>query len=326
MGAYEIRPFREEDRPSLMATLAEVFGAGSARSAREWSWAFERNPAGRRVHLALRDGRVVAQYAGLPIRVWMGGAERTFCQIVDSMVHPDHRAGLKRPGLFVETARAFFEAHGGRDRDPVHYGWPLPEAWRIGQRFLEYDLVRTESALVRELGEAEEPPAETQVEELRDFDRQARWLWDRCARGWAAAALRDEHWLRWRYLEHPTRRYRCLGFRDPQGLLRGLLVTAPAGRLAPGTALIADWLVPEDEPEVGEALVRSAAARERAEGAGALAAILPEWSGWFARLQGLGFRVHPTDRLAAARSFDPRFDLDFLRDGWWYQPGDSDLV
>ena len=58
---------------------------------------------------------------------WFGGRP--------SMVHPDHRRGLKRPGLFVETALPFFEAYGGKDRDWVHYGWPVENAWRIGKTF-----------------------------------------------------------------------------------------------------------------------------------------------------------------------------------------------
>ncbi|MCP3858935.1 MAG: GNAT family N-acetyltransferase, partial [Phycisphaeraceae bacterium] len=94
---------------------------------------FRRNPAGQRIWVATVGDEVVAQYAGLPARVWIAGRESCFTQIVDSMVHPEHRKGLKRPGLFVHVGRQFLDSVGGPDKDLVCWGMPIEPAWRIGQ-------------------------------------------------------------------------------------------------------------------------------------------------------------------------------------------------
>lgn len=332
MRDYEIRPFRRGDEQSLLATYNLIFGADRddfrRRSLAEWSWAFEKNPAGQRIFVAVHAGHVVAQYAALPSRVWVAGEQRIFAQIVDSMVHPAHRAGLKRPGLFVQTAQAFFDHFGGPDRDLVHFGWPIGEALRIGERFLKYEIVRTQSVLVREVSDSPAGGATLPagVEELARLDHEARWLWDRCAGDFGASAIRDAEFLNWRFADHPRERYTLLGARDAAGVLRGLAVFRTGRWILPNLALVAEWLVPPGEVEVGDALLAALADRAASERAAALVAILPPWSPWFAHFQERGFRVHPTDYAAVARNFHARYSMRWLRENWWYQLADTDLV
>lgn len=318
----DIRPLRPEDETAVLRTFHEVFGA--SRTPAEWRWAFVDNPAGTRAHVALAGDRVVAQYAALPSRVWIAGEERVFAQIVDSMAHPDHRGG----GLFVRTAKGFFDEYGGPQKDLVHYGWPVERAWRIGRRKLGYEAVRTQTFLARELGDGGADPEGRVpgVEVLEDLDEQVRWLYDRCVGAFGASTIRDAAWMRWRYLEHPEHRYVLLGARDGQGILRGLAVYRFASFLLPDLGVLVDWLVPPEEPEVGDLLLEACAARARADGARALLALLPEWSPWFDHFQRRAFLVHPSDYLTVARNFHPRYRMEWLRHHWWYQLGDSDFV
>lgn len=334
MSEYDIRAWRPGDEGSLLETYNLVFGAGDPafrpRTLGEWEWAFQRNPAGSRVWLALRGEQVVAQYAALPYRTWVEGEERRFAQIVDSMVHPEHRdeapgSGAEEPGLLVRTAERFFEAHGGRDRDLVHYGWPTEEAWRVGKAFLAYEVVRTQNFLVRELGAgAVEMPAA--VEELERFDHEARWVYDRCVGDWAASVIRDEVFLNWRFADHPRHDYTALGVRDGEGHLRGYAVFRVGDFLLPRVGMVLDWLVPPGEPEVGELLLQAVSARAQSGGAAAVAVIFPEWSPWFERFQDEGFLVYPSHYFMVARNFHRRYDMLWLRDHWWYQLADTDLV
>ena len=153
MVDYEIREYRSGDERTLLETFNLVFGrkdpAFRDRTLDEWRWGFLDNPAGWRIYVALANGRVVAQFAGTPMRVVVDGTDRTFVHCVDSMSHPDHRKGLKRPGLFVNVANAYFDAYGGEERDWVHFGLPIEEAARIGDRFLEYEVLRNQIFLVR---------------------------------------------------------------------------------------------------------------------------------------------------------------------------------
>lgn len=322
----EIRAWEPGDEAELLPAFNEVFARDDPRfeprSPEAWRWAFRDNPAGTRVFLALVGGRVVAQYAALPARALLRGRPATFCQIVDSFVRPEQRGGR----LFVRTAEAFFERFGGADRDAVHYGWPVERAWRVGKRFLGYTLVRPQVFLARDLAGAPSGPDPDGVEEAVPLDEQILWLYERCAGEWGASAVRDAETLAWRYARRPGGRYATLGVRDGEGVLRGLAVLAPRSALAPGVAVVCDWLVPAGEPEIGERLAAAAARWAARSGAGALAALFPEWSPWFDRFQTLGFALRPSPQLTVARSFDPRAPVDLLRESWWYQPGDFDLV
>lgn len=330
MGDYEIRELRPGDEPSLLETFNLVFGEGDPqfvpRERAAWSWAFERNPAGRRVYVALQDERVVAQYAALPTRVWCDGAEYSFAQIVDSFVHPAHRGGGR---VFVRTARAFFDAFGGPDRDSgrdqVHFGWPVERALKIGRRSLGYEVVRTQLFLARDL-DGTPAPLPAGVERIEDPGEQMQWLYERCAGEFGASTMRDAAWFRWRFLERTDHAYRALGVRDADGCLRGLCVLSLGRWPLPDTGLIVDWLVPPGEPEVADALVAGACATLGAWGARRAVVLFPESSPWFADFQERGFLVHPSDYCAVARSFHPRFDSTWLRDHWWYQLSDTDLV
>jgi hypothetical protein len=328
MADYEIREFREGDEQSLLETFNVVFAgldpAFVPRTLDEWRWSTHGNPAGWRIWVAQTEGRVVAQYAAWPMRMNVDGGVRHFAQIIDSMVHPEHRSVLKRPGLFVRTAWDFFDAYGAPDRDLVHYGMPIANAWRMGKTFLKYELMRTHGVLARVPGPDPGEPGE--VEPIGRFDEQARWLYDRCAGDWGVSALRDAEFWNWRFVDHPRRDYECLGVRDSDGILRGVAIYRRADWIVPNMGLVVDWLVPPGEPEVGEALHRALLHRGARDAVNGMACLTPDWSPWFERFQDWGWAVHPSEYFMVSRNFHPRYDTLWLRDNWWYQLADLDIV
>lgn len=326
---YEIRAFRPGDEEGILATFNLVFGENDPafvpRTRAEWDWAFARNPAGQRIWVAECEGVIAAQCAALPYRVHLDGRVTSFTQGVDSMVHPAHRKGLRRPGLYVETAYPFFRQFGGYGADLLHYGWPVEPAWRIGRTFLGYEIVRTQVIHAQDVGPGTQAiPAE--VERIERFDDGVSALYDRCRAGWGASVIRDATYLNWRFLERPGFRYHVLGLRGAGGALRAYAVYRRADRPYPGSGLIMDWLVPDDEPEAGAILLEAVRAQARADGAGALLAVFPEWSPWNLRLQEQGFRLHTTDYLLIGIIQDPRYDTWWLREHWWYQLAELDVV
>ncbi len=329
MTNYEIREYRPGDEQSLLETFNVVFGEREAqfvpRSMEEWKWAHLDNPAGFRLFLALADGKAVGQFAGHPLRSWVAGEERTFVHCVDSMVHPEHRRGLKRPGLFVNIAKAYFAAYGGPDKDQVHFGMPIEEAARIGKTFLEYGHVRNQVFLAREIGagSTQLPPS---VRKIERFDHQLRWLYDRCVGLWGASTIRDDSYFNWRFIDHPKHAYHCLGVYDAEEVLRGVAVCRRAKWLADDVEWIVDWLVPPDEPEVGELLRRAVMALARSDNAPAASILLPEWSPWFEDFQAAGWLVHPSIYVMWTRHFHAKREPGWLRNHWWYQLSDMDLV
>jgi hypothetical protein len=325
---YEIRPFRPEDEDSLLETYNRVFAAEGTppRTREEWRWAFERNPAGRRIFVALREGRVVAQYAAMPVRMRCEGRQVTALHIVDSMVHPEHRSGAQQPGLFVATARAFSEAYGGPERELLHFGWPVERAWRVGRRMLDYEIVRVQNAMVAEASSLARASALPDgVRAVERFGPEFDALGERCAADVAACGLRGAAFLAWRYAEHPRRRYRSLAAGAP-GSPEGLAVWRRAQFGGTEAACLVEWLVPLGADDAARALLAAVAAEVRAAGLDTLALWCPEWSPWCADFQERGFRVQPTDYLTTALSWSRRHDLLWLRDHWWYQLGDTDIL
>ena len=325
---YDIRPYRDGDEHGIIETFNLVFGRQDEsfrpRTLDDWRWAFADNPGGMRVWVAERNGSIVAQFASQPHRVRVLGRQRVFAQIIDSMVHPDHRRGLKRPGLFVETALPMVAATCGPNRDLVTYGWPNSGAWRIGRRFVQYQLLRREKVLAREPG-AGALVAPAGVEEVERAEPAVLDLYERCAGNWGASAIRDKAFLDWRLCSHPRKRYRLFVVRDSGGGWAGYAAYRAGDWPQAGSATVVDWLVPPGDVAVGAVLRETLLAAARADGAQVLLALFPGWSPWFERFQEWGFLVHGTPYPMSARNYHPSYGLAWLRDHWWYQPLEIDL-
>ena len=357
---YTIRPYEPGDEASLLETFNLVFaesfdgeGAYEPRTMAEWRWAFLENPAGTRIMVAVKDGQVVAQNACLPVRVWIAGEERLFGQGVDSFCHPDHRAGLRRPGLWVKTVWEFIDEYGAPDKDLLHYGWPIWSAWRIGKTFLQYEVVRTQNLLRRPVGDEPRRDAAALDAHLAGlgverfdvgagvprgedgptgFGEQARWLWDRLAGDWGASAIRDAAFLDWRLGTHPRHRYTVLATRNEDGVLWSYAVYRHGDWIEPGMGLLVDWLAPApahpdaDHAERLHGALVALAASEPGGGATSLTGVFPDWAPEFARFQERGWRVHPSEYFMIGRHYHKRYDMLWLREHWWYTLIDTDLV
>jgi len=313
----EIRAWQPGDAPAP-AAFPPTSLAGRPLLApmdeRVWRWAFAENPAGTRLFLAHRDGRVVARYGALPVRTRVLGETRTFACLLDGWTSEGEET-------LRATAEAFLAAHGGPEGDLVHYGWPDAEGLVLAQAHLGHELLRTGTLLVRALGAGPSaPPAPVHARER--FGPEADELYACCATHWNASAIRDAAFLNWRFLAAPARRYRVLAYQSG-ATLRGYAVVGGGAELDPRLALLVDWLVLPGDDEASAALLEGALAAARAAGAAALGTALPEWSPWAQHFQAQGFRHHATPHLATVRASVPRFDMLWLRDAWWSTLADA---
>jgi hypothetical protein len=319
-GELELGVWRAGDPPALEAFEPQPLERGGPfrpRSAAHWDWAFRRNPAGVRLHLARRGGRVVGRYGALPVRARVMGETRTFANLIDSAVWPGETEGE----VLLPLAQALLAAHGGPDGDLVHYGWPVERDLAFGKQHLEHELLRVTCLLSREPGPGPRVPPDG-VEELARFGPEADELYSCCATHWHASAIRDAAFLNWRFVEHPARRFRLLGFRGGS-VLRGYAAYHFGPELLFGPALLMDWLVLPGDEEASERLLAAVLACARADGAPALAAAFPEWSPWSLYFQERGFLHGPSEYLEVVRSTVPRFDMLWLRDNWWTTLADA---
>ncbi|MEZ5963051.1 MAG: GNAT family N-acetyltransferase [Planctomycetota bacterium] len=338
--ATTIRPYQAGDESAILRTFNIVFretnGEGYVdRGMPFWRWQYLDNPEGHRVWVAVTaDGTVAAHYGGVPYRVATPAGETTFVHIVDSFVHPSFRAGLKAPGLFVCTALPWFRDCYVRG-DAVAYGFPVPRAERIGQRYLHYHRLRVIDYLCRDLGEerAADPTVSvapiTQLAEGSESAARVDGLFAAFRRERACLTVRSARYLRWRYLTPPGVEFEVVGAQRGDRLV-GLMVLARRVELVPDSCAIVDWMVPGDDEGVTSALLGHAVARGRDAGRANLLAVFADSSPEFANLQRAGFTVVSSslhfERRLNYQVFAHDLSEPFLREHWWYTLGDSDLV
>ncbi len=322
---------------SFNLVFREVCGAGYVdRDLATWRWMFADNPHGHRILLAVdTDGTVAAQYAALPYAARTPLGPTTFSQIVDSFVHPDYRRGLKRPGIFVQTAGPALEQWIERG-DGLLYGYPVRAAERVGQRYLQYSMLRVVDFLVRStdgnpppvagdlevgpLAGLEEPALEAEVSRLAQQVIGS----ERCA------IERTPSYLDWRYCRSPSARYEFLAARRDNALCGLAVLRAEHDTLVPGACAIAEWMLAPGDTAVADALLAATLERARAAGRTRLLAILPEPCREYAHLRARGFDVVASadtlERRLTYRVGQPGLTPEVLAAHWYYTLGDSDLV
>jgi hypothetical protein len=328
--SFQVRAFRAGDEHAILAAFNRIFAQVDPtfrpRTLEEWRWQYQRNPSGTRIFLCVTDeGRVLAQYAGIPQRVLLDGEPSFFSQSVDSMADPEFRR-LAREPLFVQAGRAYDACFGGAGpaKDTLMWGLPVPVAYRIGKRALKYELVRQLHKLVAPLASPGAREARVEVRELAAIPPETDALFARFARERAGLAVRDRAQWRWRYDENPHHRYR-IGAAWRAAELVGLAVFRHGFFDRGEDGLLVDWMVPAGDDETRSALLAWARARACEAGCANLVALFPDTAPEWLAFQEAGFRVHATRYFLVAWSFSARHDLAWMRQHWYYTLGDTDL-
>jgi hypothetical protein len=189
-----IRPAEPDDIPLLSTLFHEAFG--DERHPAVWAWKYfgERSSVS---YVCEAEGRIVAHCGGIPVQFRDGRAQYTAYQSVDFMSSPSYVGGAGGGGVFVRTVRRMFEECCGPTRTPLVYGFPGERHRMVGERLLGYTALEP----VHEFRlETAGPSTRTQP-----LDAKFLGLFRRPRHQFGA--IRDEAYLRWRYLFHPFHHY-----------------------------------------------------------------------------------------------------------------------
>jgi len=329
-GRLTIRPYQPGDEVRIFDLFQRVFGV--ARSLDHWRWKFQANPVGR-YFMRLAEtpaGEVVGQYVGLPARAIYGERTRIFTQIIDVAVDPRFRRGLKRPGLFGTLADAYINDYLASGQVPIGYGFPTPEALRIGQRVAGYVPLHPVMCLVLDLDgqDGTRPSWRTRrlrVDAIDRFGNEADRLWAQIGPGLGVATVRDSRYLNWRYADCPDVRYTLLAARrwfDAD--LAGAAILRLGVRDQPIACLV-DWLVPPGDASTADLLLYHCERRSREAGMTQLQAWFPATAWPHHLLLERGYRPEPTLYHLVALTKVPDVSLEWVNAHWYYTMGDSDI-
>jgi GNAT superfamily N-acetyltransferase len=269
-AAVQVRPYRDDDEPSVIELLRLTLGGGPSgeRSEEFFRWKHLENPAGRSFMLVAElDGQIVGFRAFMRWRFVAGGSTLRAVRAVDTATHPDHQG----KGVFSTlTLRALEDLR--RDTDLV-FNTPnaislqgyLKMGWRTVGRMPVWIRVRkplTFAQGLRSIGslgepsrsgpEVHAPPATDLFERSQDLSDLLEFARTSDAR---IATPVDLEYLTWRYGHAAFLGYRAITERS-DGRATGVAFfrVRPRGDLWETT--LADVIVAPGDRRTARRLIR----------------------------------------------------------------------
>jgi GNAT superfamily N-acetyltransferase len=343
MSPVIVDKYRAEDRVEIDALFRRVFGAELAdASAARWDWQYRQNPnAGEpQIWIARDDGKVVGQYATMPVRLRVNGQEIDASWGMDVMVAPERQ----RQGLGEVLFRTWDRNTGaslgmglsaGSHQCSANLQWPdvgpvpclvkpiSPRAFtRSGWPSLANAVVslaaRPLVALLRSRR------AFSDVRPVREFDARFTDLWNRVAPGFGLAVRRDAAYLQWKYIALPHIRYHVVTL-DRGSTIDGYAVFRHQDDSRGRVTALVDFLADPDDRQALAALLGAVERDARAAGSDRIRAfVMNEAFRRGMRADGY-FRVRSTIELVAKVNAIPVAPDFYTSTGTWHVTfGDSD--
>lgn len=268
-STLQIRPYRDQDEPEVLALLVAALGQGPAghRSAEFFRWKHLESPFGRSLMLVCEaDGRIVGLRAFLRWRFDVDGQPVRAVRPVDTATHPDHRGR----GIFSQLTLAALEVLG--EEADVVFNTPnekslpgyLKMGWRPAGRVPVWVRPRRFLSSIRGLrrsaaaGPRPVPAAAPAAEIVEGATGLADLLSVAERPTGRLATPRSSEYLWWRYGRAPLLDYRAVDEQEG-GRVRGLAFFRVRPRRGLWETTIADVLVAASDVHTARGLLRRAA-------------------------------------------------------------------
>lgn len=236
------------DADDLFRLYGDVFGnALTQASRRRWEWQYLENPAtpdGPEIWVAREDGRLLGQYASMPVRLWWGAREVRSSWGMDVFVAGEARGRGLGARLFtawsdhVEVALGLgltpssyglFKKLRYHDVGPVPLFQKILDTRAVARRRLGPRLGAVAAPVLRAALAVTHPERRRAAEDVvigpwAGFTEEYDALWERARASYAMCVRRDRAYLDWKYARCPHRRYEMIEARRA-GRLDGFAVS-----------------------------------------------------------------------------------------------------
>lgn len=311
--------------PDGLRALAEAcFPGEDVSDPRYLHWLYEENPVRPATELVTRSGGIVSGHiAGVPLRYRLAGADVLGGLAVNAITHPDHRG----KGIFIVLHAEVSRLTAAKDILFL-FGFANPNSEKGCLRHLNYhdlgrfplwilplklgSVMKAQDGIpraIRRLCAAAGAPflglwrtvrrprsnGEYTVEKIGEFGPEFDELWAAAGKDYENIAVRDAKFLRWRFVQCPTRRYDIFAARSG-GRLAGYIVGTSTRFSGLRWAMIADMLVPATAAgrDTAAVLIAAFTRRARASGADIAASLMLRHAPAAAALRRNGYLAAPS--------------------------------
>jgi GNAT superfamily N-acetyltransferase len=197
-------PKNDDELTTSLALFETVYRR--KMSAAFYRWRFIDNPFGPPMVALAWDGNTLAgHYSVAPARAQVAGSTVLAAQSMTTMTHPDYR----NRGIFTLLATYLYERmaeHGakvvwGFPNTQSHYGFVQKLGWQ------DVGLVAT---MTRRISRESSTPNDSNVAEV-DVGPWVTSLFETSAGSRSFPSVKDEAYVRWRYVRNPEQTYRYFG-------------------------------------------------------------------------------------------------------------------
>lgn len=355
---WSMRVYNEGDEEGILELCKAVYPEKEydlERWLRWWRWMYKDNPAGSgRIWLAEHGGKIVGQYAIVPVKLKIGNEAILSSQSLDTMTHPDYR----RQGMFETLARKVYD-EAKKDGIYIVYGFPgkfsypgfikklswfdirtvqlmiKPLNWRnavnlkVKNKFLQRVLAIGGSLAFNKIFfGTRKPPAveDLTINQVSSFNEQINNFWAKVSSQHQIMVVRNKDYLNWRY-STPEANY-SIFVAEKSGEIRGYLVLEHKLQGVTKVSYIFDLIAQSEESM--HCLVSKAMDDCQQKRVDLILYSLIANKTYRRILKRSGFISLPFLKGArfCAYSSSPRVPKEFLRDpkNWFVQTGDSDAV
>ncbi|WP_417551937.1 GNAT family N-acetyltransferase [Marinomonas fungiae] len=320
---WQTRPARAEDFAQLQRVYQDAFQQQLNESI--WNWKYRHTDSAGFV--VTEGDEIVAFCGGAPRQGLVQGRPSTFCQIGDVMVQTSHRGVLSKTGPFYRCVLPFMADTIGQGRAyEFAFGFPNYRHLRVGERHKLY-------AKFDKIVEATWPatPAESDALTMAVWDgsveqgKSIDQLWLNMSQHMGAylVGLKDQSWMRYRFLEKPDDQYQLhfIGLNDWQSSHRapiGLIVTKDHPE-ADHIELLDFVCEPQHAAQVINAAQQLATQLHRAK---VYAWLTPNVSQWLTQTYPV---LVETDVVVPGNGLDNPEHTQVAVGNWWLMGGDSDF-
>ena len=349
---WKARPYREGDEHFLLE-LYEVV-TRKRIDLQSWKWLFHDNPAGEgHIWLADHKGRIIGQYAIIPMRIYIHNEPVYAMQSLDTMTHPDYR----KKGIFITLARIAYEYAEPRGFDLV-YGFPNNVSLQGFLKHLDFFVLDNLKTMTRPINSMDllslkmknriitnvigtltqsifnrlypmklKHDKDIRVEKASRFPKDVDNLLNQLGPKFKNFIIRDWQYLNWRYVRNPSHSYHIfLGYR--KNTLQGYCVTGSTERKNIRIGLILDLFTEPNDKDLIASLISCALEAMLLENMALASCALTSKSPFLKIVKRLGFifslRNFPYILRINPNKFDPS-TIQRVED-WHITFGDTDFA